>query len=161
MFHYLGVSLGPWQPAQVSDPSLLDTVAAWTLNGIAFYAVAAALRRHGSALQATAGGLLCAISPFAMLQPLAVLVRTGEYSTRYDWAYLALAIVIALLSERRQRKSFYYAGLLNTGGALFLIADHHHWLDRPFWGASLIAIGLAALVAGFLLDRRARRSRGR
>jgi hypothetical protein len=109
---------------------------------------------------ADATGLLFAVSPFALLQPLGYLVRKGQYSLRYDWIYLALALVVTLLSERRQRKSFYYAGLLNTGAALYYIADHRHWFDWPSWGIGLIALGLAALVAGFMLDRqsRARRS---
>ncbi|MEO7274132.1 MAG: hypothetical protein ABIX28_22065 [Vicinamibacterales bacterium] len=36
----------------------------------------------------------------------------------------------AFLSERRQRKRFYYAGLLNTGGALYLTAAHRQGLER-------------------------------
>ena len=103
-----------------------------------------------------AGGLLFVVSPFAILQPLGYLVRSGEYSLRWDWIYLGLALTVAFLSERRQRKSFYYAGLLNTGAALFLIADHRHWLDRPSWGGLLIVIGLLSLAAGFVLDRRSR-----
>jgi len=158
-FHSLGLSLAAWSPRQVSNPALLDTVAAMAVNGVAFYAAAALLRRHGTAIMEGASGLLLAVSPFAVLQPVAYLVRTGEYSPRADWMYLTLALAIAFLSERRQRKSFYYAGLLNTGAALFLIADHRHWFDRPAWGAILIVIGLAALAAGFLLDRRASRRR--
>ena len=103
-----------------------------------------------------AGGFLFAVSPFAVLQPIAYLARTAEYSPRWDWIYLALALGVALLSERRQRKSFYYAGLLNTGGALYLIAAHRHWFDRPGWGIALISTGLIALLAGFVLDRRSR-----
>ena len=159
MFHYLGVSLQAWQSVKVSDPNLLDTVAAMTLNGLCFYGIAAVTRRRGTALMAGAAGVLFAVSPFAVLQPLAYLVRTAEYSLRYDWVYLALALLVTLLSERRQRKSFYYAGLLNTGAALYLVADHRQWFDRPSWGVSLIALGLMALVLGFLLDRRARRAR--
>ena len=105
---------------------------------------------------AGAGGLLFFVSPFAVLQSLAYLARTGDYSLRYDWIYLALALAVTLLSQQRQRKSFYYAGLLNTGAALYLIADHRHWFDRPSWGVSLIVLGLAALVAGFILDRQSR-----
>ena len=116
MFHYLGVSLQAWQPAKVSDPLLLDTVAAMTLNALVFYAHRGGRReRRGTELMAGAAGILFAVSPFAVLQPLAYLVRTGEYSLRYDWIYLGLALAVTLLSERRQRKSFYYAGLLNTG----------------------------------------------
>ena len=159
MFHYLGVSLRAWQSATVSDPNLLDTVAAMTLNGAGFYAIAAILRRRGTALMADAAGVLFAVSPFAVLQPLAYLVRTGEYSLRYDWIYLALALLVTLLSERRQRKSFYYAGVLNAAAALYLLADHRRWFDWPAWGMSLIAVGLMALAVGFLLDRRARARR--
>jgi serine/threonine protein kinase len=157
MFHYLGFSLQPWQSSNVSDPTLLDTIAAMTLNGLVFYSAAAILARRGSALMSGAAGVLFAISPFALLQPLAYLVRAGEYSLRYDWIYLALAVVVAVLSEQRQRKSFYYAGVLNTGAALVLIADHRDWFDRPLWGISLIWAGLAALTIGFILDRWSRR----
>ena len=154
--HDLGLSLQAWQSPAVSDPTLIDTLAAMVLNGFAFYAIAEALRRRGTELMAGAGGLLFAVSPFAILQPLGYLVRSGEYSLRWDWIYLVLALTVAFLSERRQRKSFYYAGLLNTGAALFLIADHRRWLDRPSWGGLLIVIGLLSLAAGFLLDRRSR-----
>ena len=78
LFHYLGFSLQAWQPAGVSDPRLLDTIAAMTLNGLCFYAIAAVLRRRGTALMAGAAGLLFAVSPFAVLQPLAYLVRTNR-----------------------------------------------------------------------------------
>ena len=157
--HYLGLSLQALQPAKPNHPLLLDTVAAMTLNGLVFYTVAAAVRSRGTEVMSGAGGLLFAISPFAVLQPLAYLVRTGEYSLRCDWIYLAAALTVALLSERRQRKSFYYAGLLNTAGGLYFVADHRHWFDRAEWGTVLIAIGLAVLAIGFALDRRARRSR--
>jgi len=156
LFHYLGFSLAAWQSPRVSDPLLLDTLAAMTLNGICFYAAAALVRRRGSEQMAAAGGFLFAVSPFAVLQPIAYLARTAEYSPRWDWIYLALALGVTLLSERRQRKSFYYAGLLNTGGALYLIAAHRHWFDRPGWGMALISTGLIALLAGFVLDRRSR-----
>jgi hypothetical protein len=158
-FHYLGLSLGGWTTRQVSNPLLIDTVAAMALNGLVFYGAAAALRRHGSAIMEGASGLLFAVSPFAVLQPVGHLVRTGEYSRRVDWLYLLMALAVALLSERRQRKSFYYAGLLNIGAALYFIAYHRQWFDRPAWGTLLILIGLAALAAGFLLDRRAARRR--
>ena len=118
-FHYLGFSLQSMQSPGVSDRLLLDTLAAMTLNGIGFYALASTLDRHGTELQATAARLLFTLSPFAILQPLGYLVRTDEYSLRYDWIYLALALAIALLSQTRQRRAFYYAGMLNTGGALF------------------------------------------
>lgn len=59
-------------------------------------------------------------------------------------------------SHARQRKSFYYAGLLNTGVGLYLVADHQRWFDKPPWAIALIAAGLAALAIGFALDRRQR-----
>ena len=107
---------------------------------------------------AGAAGLLFAVSPFAVLQPLAYLVRTGEYSPiRLDLPGDCARRHAA--REQRQRKSFYYAGLLNTGAALFLIAEHRHWFDRPSWGISLIWVGLAMLAAGFVLDRWSRMER--
>jgi hypothetical protein len=157
--HYLGLSLQAWQPANGAHPVLLDTVAGMSLNGLVFYLVAGLVRRRGTDLMSGAGGLLFAISPFAVLQPLAYLVRTDEYSLRYDWIYLALALAVAILSERRQRKSFYYAGLLNTAAALYLIADHRRWFEHAGWGMALIAIGLLVLASGFALDYRARRRR--
>jgi hypothetical protein len=87
---------------------------------------------------------------------LAHLVQTGEYSLRIDWLYLLLAVGIALLSRRRQRRSFYFAGLLNGGIALFLIADHREWFDQPRWAMAVVASGLATLLAGYLVDRRRR-----
>jgi hypothetical protein len=83
-------------------------------------------------------------------------VRTGEYSRRYDWIYLGAAITIALLSQKRQRRAFYYAGLINTGGALYLIADHRGWFDKPLWAILVIVAGLLTLGVGFVLDRRQR-----
>jgi hypothetical protein len=156
MFHHLGISLQSVQASSVTNPSLIDTLAAMTLNGAALYACAAALDRHGTPLQAAAARLLFTISPFAMLQPLGYLVRTAEYSPRYDWIYLTLAVAIAVLSQTRQRRAFYYAGVLNTGAALYLIASHRGWFDRPLWAVAVILSGLAALALGFVLDRRER-----
>lgn len=155
-----GFSLAAWQSPHVSDPTLLDTVAAMTLNGALFYAIADVLFRVGSAQSQTAAQLLFAIAPFALLHPLGYLVRTGEYSPRVDWFYAACALAIMLLSQRRQRRSFYYAGMLNLGLALYLIALHRHWFEFPAWAIAVIVMGLTALAAGFLLDRagRARRT---
>jgi hypothetical protein len=91
-----------------------------------------------------------------MLQPLGYLVRTAEYSPRFDWIYLTLAVAIAVLSQTRQRRAFYYAGVLNTGAALYLIASHRAWFERPLWAVAVILSGLAALALGFMLDRRER-----
>jgi hypothetical protein len=155
-FHYLGFSLQGFQAREVSDPLLLDTLAAMTLNGLCFYLVADALERRGTELQRHAARLLFVIAPFALLQPLSYLVRTGEYSQKWDWIFLIAALSIAMLSHRRQRRAFYYAGVLNTGAALFLIASHRGWFDKPAWAVAVIAVGLTALGVGFALDRRQR-----
>jgi hypothetical protein len=160
-FHHLGLSLRVYQPPSISNPLLLDTLAAMTLNGALFYALASVLDRRGTEVQRVAAHLMFLVSPFALLQPLGYLVRTGEYSGRYDWIYLGLAVTTALLSQVRQRRAFYYAGILNTGAALFLLADHRQWFDKPAWGSAVIAAGLVALVAGFEFDRRQRLRRGR
>jgi len=129
------------------------------MSGLVFYGIAAAVERVGSPLQGIAARLLFTMAPFAVLQPLGYLVRTGDYSLRYDWIYLALALATALLSQTRQRRAFYYAGVLNTGAALLWIADHRDWFDEPSWAVAVIAAGLAALAVGFVLDRRARERR--
>lgn len=49
------------------------------------------------------------------------------------------------------------AGLINSGVALYLIAARNEWFDRPAWAIAIVIAGLAALVAGFLLDKRRRR----
>ena len=156
-FQYLGFSLHAFQSMSVSDPLLLDTIAAMTINGLVFYLLADLLHRRGGELMAIAARILFAVSPFALLQPLGYLVRSGEYSLRYDWIYLACAIAVVLLSEKRQRRAFFYAGTLNTGAALYLIADHRNWFDKPAWAVAVIAAGLIALAVGFALDRHLRR----
>ena len=157
--HLGGLSLSPWQSPAVSDPKLLDTVAVMTINGALFYAAGAALVRRGSDQAQTTAHFLFAIAPFALLHPLGYLVRTGEYAARIDWLYAACATAIMLLSQCRQRRSFYYAGMLNLGIALYLIASHRQWFERPAWAVAVIAAGLTALAAGFALDRAERRRR--
>jgi hypothetical protein len=71
--------------------------------------------------------------------------------------YLSLAIATALLSEVRQRRSFYYAGVINSGFALYLIADRRQWFGRPNWAVAVIAVGLAALIGGLFLDTKNRK----
>lgn len=161
MFGALGVSLSGWQPAGVSDPALLDTLVAMSINGVAFYAFASALDRFGSPLARPAVWLLFTVSPFAVLEPLARLSHVGEYTRAVDWAYLLLALATAVASRRRQRRGFYYAGLANTGVALYLVADHYRWFDRPWWAVLIVAAGLAGLLTGFVLDARERRPAGR
>jgi serine/threonine protein kinase len=157
MFEYLGgLSLTALQPPKVSDPQLLNTIAAMTINGIIFYLVALLLHSRGSDVVKPSAQLLFTIAPFAMLHPIGYLVRTTEYSPRFDWAYLLIAGVVVMLSEKRQRRSFYYAGLLNVGLALYLIAARRQWFDRPGWAIAIVAAGLATLGVGFALDRRAR-----
>ena len=157
MLQGLGVSLERLQSPSVSRPALIDTLAALTLNGVLFYVVAWAIERYRSDATNPAAQLLFTIVPFSILEPLAYLCETAEYSRRLDWLYLALAIGIALISHQRQRKSFYYAGLVNAGFALYLIADHRQWFDHPAWAVALVVVGLLTLAAGFALDAYQRR----
>jgi serine/threonine protein kinase len=159
MLHGLGVSLDRLQSSAVTDPVLIDTLAALSLNGALFYGVAWLVERYGAAAAAAAALLLFTIAPFSMLEPLAYLSETAQYSPRVDWLYLFLAIGVALISHQRQRRSFYYAGVVNTGIALYFIADHRQWFDKPAWAVALVMAGLAALGGGFLLDTRQRRQR--
>jgi hypothetical protein len=159
LFYYLGgLSMPSFQAGEVSDATLLDTITAMSLNGIVFYLVGSAADRRGTDLMKAAAWLLFTISPFAILEPLAYLNNTAEYSHAFDWIYLGLALAMALVSHQRQRKSFYYAGLINTGGALWLIATHYEWFDKPAWAIVLVVIGLAGLVIGLGLDSRERRT---
>jgi serine/threonine protein kinase len=154
---YLGVTFKPLQGPDVSNPLLLDTIVAMTINGVLFYAVAALLDRRQSEPVRTAARLLFAIAPFALLKPLGYLVGKQEYSPRIDWFYALSACAIILLSQPRQRRSFYYAGLLNLGIALYLIAARRQWLDDAPWAIAIVAAGLAALIGGLLLYRRERK----
>jgi hypothetical protein len=156
-FAHLGVTLQPLQGGEVHDPLLLDTVAAMTLNGIAIYLLGVLGERRGTPLLRGPAQMLQALSPFAILEPLAYLADTGDYAASFDWLYLALAIAIAFSSRFQQRRSFYYSGVLNTGLALFLITDRYDWYGRGAWAIAMLAAGAAALGAGFGLDWRARR----
>jgi hypothetical protein len=154
---YLDLSLHRFQSPH--DTVSIDTLAALTMNGLAFYFVAVALERWGSDLMMGPAALLLLIAPFSSLEPLAYLVDTKDYLSQIDWLYLALAATTAIVSHHRQRKGFYYAGLLNATVALYCIADRRQWFDRPLWGAAIVAAGLAVLAAGFALDVRERRDR--
>jgi serine/threonine protein kinase len=154
--NYLGISLAPFQPAQVGDKTLLDTLAAMALNGVLFYLAGLALERAGSEAMRPGALLLFVVSPFAVLEPLGYLTKTGEYSQAYDWCYLAMALTAAVLSHQRQRRSFYYAGVLNASVAFWLIADHRKWFEKTEWAISLILVGLAILAGGFWLSHRER-----
>jgi protein kinase-like protein len=153
---HLGVTLRPAGPSHVSDPTLLDTVVVMTANGVLIFAGGSLLERQGTALMRAASSFLYALSPFATLEPLAYLGQTGEYSRRFDWLYLALALLVAFVSRAKQRRSFFYAGLTNTAAALWLLTDHYHWLDRPAWPLAVVIAGLVGLAVGLLLDRRRR-----
>jgi predicted Ser/Thr protein kinase len=135
------------------DVKTLNTLAAMTLNGVAMYTIALVLEGRGSDLMKPAGGLLFTLSPFAALKPLglACMGVLGHYSYNYDWIYLGLSLGSCLLAHARQRRSFYYAGLLNTGSALYFITDHQKWFDKPWWADALVAGGLAILAGGFAL----------
>jgi len=61
-------------------PDAADTVAALSLNGIVFYLVGVLADTRGSALMKPAAWLLFTIAPFAILEPLAYLSETAEYS---------------------------------------------------------------------------------
>jgi serine/threonine protein kinase len=154
LFDHLGISVAPLQPDGVDDVTLLPMMMALSINGAVFYAVASALERYGRFAMAQASQLLFIIAPFSILEPLARLSSLGTYRERLDWIYLSLSILIAVTSHWRQRKSFYYAGLINTGLALYFLADLKHWYDKPAWSVMLIVIGLAGLVAGFLFAAR-------
>ena len=158
-FGYLGVSLSPLVPREAESPTLLDTVAAMTLVGIGAYAAAVAASRSRSSLARRTSSLLLVIVPFLILEPLAYLDATGEYPEPWLWVYLILALGVACLSWRRQLRSFFYAGLANTGSALFLIADRYEWFDAPAWALAVIGAGLGALGAGALLEASSRRRR--
>jgi hypothetical protein len=157
LFHHLGLSMHWFQASDVPNPVLLDTIITMALNGIAFYLVASVADRHGTDPMKTAAWLLFTVAPFGILEPLAWLSGTADYSGAFDWIYLGVALLMTLVSHQRQRRSFYYAGLVNTGLALLLIAKRYEWFDDPWWAVVLVMAGLAGLAAGFGLDARERR----
>ncbi|MEJ2110236.1 MAG: serine/threonine-protein kinase [Acidobacteriota bacterium] len=162
LFHHLNITLlRNTLPPDMDDDKkiLLDTLAAMTLNGLVIYGVGSLLKRHGTNLLKTGAQFLFIISPFAILEPICVLNETKDYDKFYNWFYLALAVTIAYLSRFRQRKSFYFAGLLNSGIALIMITDHYEWLDNENWHIVIICVSLAILALGYGLNTRERRHR--
>ena len=156
-FDYLGVKLA-WF-ASGDKIRTLHTAMAMALNGIVMYGVALAIERRGPDLMKRAGGLLFTLAPFALLKPLGYLSYTEDYSPNFDWMYLALAFSVCLLARHRQRRSFYYAGLMNVGWALHAIAGRYHWRDKPLWSMTLVGAGLVALGIGYALSVRERNRR--
>ncbi len=96
--------------------------------------------------------LLFAIAPFSTLVPLGALCRSGVYSRNFNWLYLGTALAFALLSHARQRRSFYYAGLINSASALVVIANRDKWFQEPWWGIVVVLCGAAGLAVGYRLD---------
>lgn len=158
-FGYLGISMSGLQSAHVSDPTLLDTLAAMSANGVLFFLVGSLMESRGTRAMGPSAWLLVVIAPFAILHPMGWLVMTGDYSSRYDWLYLVLALVVVVLSHYRQRKSFFLAGLLNTALAVYWITDHNEWWERPGWAVTVTLAGLLALGVGLWLHRRERAGR--
>ncbi len=155
---YLRISMESWK-GRAETAVMLRTLTAMSLNGLVMYLAAAVIERRGSAVMQRAGSLLFVLSSFLALKPLGYLCSTGDYALGFDWLYLCLSLGSCVLSHHHQRRSFYYAGLISIGWALFEIANHNHWRDRPAWAIALVGSGLAALAGGLILDRLARRRR--
>ncbi len=151
---WIGVSLAPLMAGSEADPVTLDTTVTMAVNGMIFYGLGRAAERTGLAAMRTAAWLLCSAAPFAILEPVAYLTLSGEYPVRFTWAYLVLAIGIALLSRLHQRKAFYYAGLFNTILALFYLTRDYEWWDRVPWAVLVLMAGLVLLGIGYWLHRR-------
>jgi len=152
----LGLSLAGLQGAEVPDPLLLDTLSVMTVNGVLLYGVGTLVERHGTPAMKPGAWLLFTLTPFAVLEPIAYLVSTGDYAALFDWLFLALSLAVALLAYHRQRMTFYLAGLANCGLALMLIARNREWFDAPWWATVIVVVGLVVLGAGFGLDLRER-----
>jgi serine/threonine protein kinase len=150
---YLGLSLAAMQPEDVTNPLLLDTLAAMTINGLLIYGAGALLERYGGEPTGPATWVLLTLSPFAILEPVAWLCATGQYAHGFDALYLLLGIGIAVLSQRQQRRAFFFAGLVNSGVALLLLSHHRAWFDDPWWAVLVIGGGLTLLVVGLGIDR--------
>jgi predicted Ser/Thr protein kinase len=151
-FAHLGIQMEGIFPG-VAEPTTLNTFLAMTLNGVLMYFAAASVDRFGSEVMNQSGGLLFTVSPFATLKPLGYLCMTAKYWSKLNWISLALSLGSCLLAHQRQRRSFYYAGVINTGWALFVIAKRNTWYDKNTWAIALVVSGLLALMIGFGVDR--------
>jgi hypothetical protein len=92
-----------------------DTLAAMALNGVCFTCWPPPSTHAGPNCGRRCQTLFT-ISPFAVLQPLDISSAPASIPA-IRLIYLALALSIALVSQRHQRRAFYYAGVLNAGGA--------------------------------------------
>ncbi|HVS64987.1 MAG TPA: serine/threonine-protein kinase [Thermoanaerobaculia bacterium] len=160
VFRHLGLTLEALRPEDVSHERLLETVVTMVANGVLIALAASLLERRGSLAMLPAARLLVVVAPFAMLKPLGYLSAVGEYSVRWDWLYLGLSLAVAFWSHLRERRSFYYAGVINSGFALYFLTVHNEWWDRPAWGTSVLTVALLLLALGLVLFRRERRQHG-
>ena len=156
-FHYLGFSLQSLQSASVSDPAAPRHAGGDDAERRRL--LRARVRARSPRHRAPDDRGPAALHALAVRHPAAARLsganRRVLAALRLDLS--GLALVIALLSQPRQRRGFYYAGVLNTGAALYLIADHRDWFDRPLWAIAVIVAGLIVLAAGFVFDRREKR----
>jgi len=150
----LGLTLAPLASGSEADPVALDTAFAMALNGLLFYGLGRLAESVRAASLDTAAWLLVNVAPFAILQPVAALASSGDYPLRFTWTYLVLSLGVAMLSYVRQRKAFYYAGLLNTILALYFLTRDYGWWDRPNWALMLLGLSIVLLTAGWWLHRR-------
>ncbi len=163
LFHHLNITILEQTLEEGTSEEkikLLNTLAAMTLNGVVIYGVGSLLRRYGTALLKMPAQFLFILSPFAILEPIFWLnISDFEFQAFYYWFYLFLAILITYLSRFRQRKSFYFAGLINSGIALIMITAHYEWIDHEFWPIIVVSVSLAVLAVGYTLNVRERRNR--
>ena len=78
----------PGSRLTAANPMLLDTLAAMTLNGLVFYAVAALSRAPRNRPDVRRGGLLFAIARSRCSSRWRTWSGPARYSLRYDWIYL-------------------------------------------------------------------------
>ena len=83
-FHYLGFSLAALHERQVSDPVLLDTLAAMTMNGVVYLAW-----RRSTRVRLDRAQILSQCRAVRAAAPARVSGPTNEYSLRFDWLYAA------------------------------------------------------------------------